>query len=195
ALEPRAPGRSRAPRRALHDSRGERAAARAARRGDPGGRGARAGGAPSGGRARRLRACRRRSVRERAPPRAPRTAALARGGDPGRARAAAHAGALRRSGEPGRARAAHPHAGPRPDRRPPRGRVGARRPGAGDAVGPPAHMTCGARLAAVVPLVALGALACREPERTTTIELWAMGREGEVVREMTPDFERRHPGV
>jgi multiple sugar transport system substrate-binding protein len=56
-------------------------------------------------------------------------------------------------------------------------------------------MTCGARLAAVVPLVALGALACREPERATTIELWAMGREGEVVREMTPDFERRHPGV
>ncbi|MGH7803737.1 MAG: extracellular solute-binding protein, partial [Candidatus Binatia bacterium] len=29
----------------------------------------------------------------------------------------------------------------------------------------------------------------------TTIELWALGREGEVVREMVPAFERDHPGL
>jgi multiple sugar transport system substrate-binding protein len=28
-----------------------------------------------------------------------------------------------------------------------------------------------------------------------TIEFWAMGREGEVVQELIPDFEREHPGI
>jgi multiple sugar transport system substrate-binding protein len=29
----------------------------------------------------------------------------------------------------------------------------------------------------------------------STIELWAMGREGEVVAQLLPEFERRHPGL
>src|SRR5690606_16802362 len=29
----------------------------------------------------------------------------------------------------------------------------------------------------------------------TVLELWAMGREGEVVAELLPGFERTHPGV
>src|ERR1044072_741119 len=48
---------------------------------------------------------------------------------------------------------------------------------------------------------ALSALVCapagpwrRAPE-ASVVELWALGREGEVVRGMAPDFERRHPGV
>ena len=32
-------------------------------------------------------------------------------------------------------------------------------------------------------------------DQVRPIELWAMGREGEVVREMVPDFERQHPGL
>ena len=28
-----------------------------------------------------------------------------------------------------------------------------------------------------------------------TIEFWAMGREGEVVQELMPEFERAHPGI
>ena len=39
-------------------------------------------------------------------------------------------------------------------------------------------------------------VACRrDPGRSTTVELWAMGREGEAVAEVLPEFERRHPGV
>ena len=41
-------------------------------------------------------------------------------------------------------------------------------------------------------VVALGA--CGEPT-TTTVRLWAMGREGELVAQMMPEFERTHPGV
>jgi multiple sugar transport system substrate-binding protein len=33
----------------------------------------------------------------------------------------------------------------------------------------------------------------REPR--TELQFWAMGREGEVVRQLLPEFERRHPGV
>jgi multiple sugar transport system substrate-binding protein len=29
----------------------------------------------------------------------------------------------------------------------------------------------------------------------TTVEFWALGREGELVRELVPDFERRHPDL
>jgi multiple sugar transport system substrate-binding protein len=32
-------------------------------------------------------------------------------------------------------------------------------------------------------------------DRATVLELWAMGREGEVVRQLLPGFEQRHPGV
>ncbi len=32
-------------------------------------------------------------------------------------------------------------------------------------------------------------------QETETIEFWAMGREGEVVQELIPGFERQHPGI
>jgi multiple sugar transport system substrate-binding protein len=39
-------------------------------------------------------------------------------------------------------------------------------------------------------------LACAEHRDTRTIiEFWGLGREGEVVAEMIPDFERRNPGI
>ncbi|HEX7880090.1 MAG TPA: sugar ABC transporter substrate-binding protein [Candidatus Eisenbacteria bacterium] len=34
-----------------------------------------------------------------------------------------------------------------------------------------------------------------KPDRTVTLRFWGMGREGEVVSELVPEFERRHPGV
>jgi len=33
------------------------------------------------------------------------------------------------------------------------------------------------------------------PTNTVTIEFWGLGREGEVVAEMIPEFERRNPGI
>jgi multiple sugar transport system substrate-binding protein len=40
------------------------------------------------------------------------------------------------------------------------------------------------------------ALGCRaEPSATTVVEFWALGREGEVVQRLVPDFEQRHPGI
>src|SRR5213078_825273 len=40
------------------------------------------------------------------------------------------------------------------------------------------------------------ALGCRGDARGgVVIELWAMGREGEVVAQLMPGFERRHPGL
>ena len=46
-------------------------------------------------------------------------------------------------------------------------------------------------------LVVAWALAgCQEPSGApTVVQFWAMGREGEVVRQLIPDFERSHPGV
>ena len=34
----------------------------------------------------------------------------------------------------------------------------------------------------------------KEPKEIV-LELWAMGREGEVVTELMPEFERMHPGI
>jgi len=31
--------------------------------------------------------------------------------------------------------------------------------------------------------------------KSTDIEFWAFGREGEVLQALMPDFEREHPGV
>ncbi len=46
----------------------------------------------------------------------------------------------------------------------------------------------------VVIACALGG--CREsPDGPTTVRFWAMGREGEVVRQLIPEFERTHPNV
>ena len=51
---------------------------------------------------------------------------------------------------------------------------------------------------AVAALVALAAVAaaCRDGGGgTVTLRLWAMGREGEDVRQLIPEFERLHPGI
>ena len=48
-------------------------------------------------------------------------------------------------------------------------------------------------LAAGVALAAL--LASCDAEPLPTLELWASGREGEVVSELMPEFEARHPGL
>ena len=37
--------------------------------------------------------------------------------------------------------------------------------------------------------------ACARAPEPTVIRFWAMGREGEVVRELLPQFEREHPGL
>src|SRR5258706_9498818 len=51
----------------------------------------------------------------------------------------------------------------------------------------------GRRLAVVVlPLVVA---ACRAAPAGDVVEFWAMGREGEVVQQLVPEFERRTPGV
>ena len=42
---------------------------------------------------------------------------------------------------------------------------------------------------------AVGAGCARRGDAETVVELWAMGREGEVVAELVPAFERRTPGV
>jgi multiple sugar transport system substrate-binding protein len=47
-------------------------------------------------------------------------------------------------------------------------------------------------LSAIVASLAGG---CRPRQPGDVVELWALGREGEVVQGMVPDFERRHPGV
>jgi multiple sugar transport system substrate-binding protein len=53
---------------------------------------------------------------------------------------------------------------------------------------------------AALGVLALFALsACGRPAATATpditIRLWAIGREGEVVRQLLPEFERTHPGI
>jgi multiple sugar transport system substrate-binding protein len=42
-------------------------------------------------------------------------------------------------------------------------------------------------------LILLGA--CGRNEEKTVLEFWAMGREGEVVQSLMPEFERRHPEI
>ena len=47
-----------------------------------------------------------------------------------------------------------------------------------------------------VVLLALGLPGCDSTaDRAVTVEFWAMGQEGERVRELLPEFERRHPGI
>jgi multiple sugar transport system substrate-binding protein len=47
-------------------------------------------------------------------------------------------------------------------------------------------------LAALVMALFAG---CRGADSATILEFWAMGREGEVVQQLVPEFERRTPGV
>lgn len=50
------------------------------------------------------------------------------------------------------------------------------------------------RLAVLALVLALAG--CSRPEPgTVTLELWGLGREGEVVAELIPEFERRNPGI
>ncbi|MCC6766869.1 MAG: sugar ABC transporter substrate-binding protein [Deltaproteobacteria bacterium] len=45
-------------------------------------------------------------------------------------------------------------------------------------------------------IVAAGVIAgCRRGGDADVLEFWAMGREGEVVQRLVPEFERRHPGA
>jgi multiple sugar transport system substrate-binding protein len=45
-------------------------------------------------------------------------------------------------------------------------------------------------------VVLLGLPGCgSQPSNVVTIEFWGMGREGEVVAELVPEFERRNPGI
>lgn len=45
-------------------------------------------------------------------------------------------------------------------------------------------------------LITLALLGCAQPrDQATVIDFWAMGREGEIVQQLIPEFERRHPGL
>ena len=59
--------------------------------------------------------------------------------------------------------------------------------------------SCRTRLsrAAVLTLIALSVAAgcLASPSRETVLRFWAMGREGEVVAALLPEFERTHPGI
>ncbi len=50
-----------------------------------------------------------------------------------------------------------------------------------------------AHLASLLILLALAS--CRTTSAADVVEFWAMGREGEVVQQLLPEFERRTPGV
>lgn len=55
----------------------------------------------------------------------------------------------------------------------------------------------GVRGALACGLLLLLAAACErgQADTRTTVRFWAFGREGEVVRELVPEFERRHPDI
>ena len=48
--------------------------------------------------------------------------------------------------------------------------------------------------ALLIPL-AVGLAGCGDGGDEVVLRFWAMGREGEVVRELVPDFEREYPGI
>ncbi|HSN88980.1 MAG TPA: sugar ABC transporter substrate-binding protein [Thermoanaerobaculia bacterium] len=54
-------------------------------------------------------------------------------------------------------------------------------------------MDCGLRVLAVLILALAGC--ARQQAGTITLEFWGLGREGEVVAELLPEFERQNPGV
>lgn len=50
-------------------------------------------------------------------------------------------------------------------------------------------------LLACLALASAGCRDARDDDRPVTVEFWAMGREGELVKQLVPEFERRTPGV
>lgn len=56
-------------------------------------------------------------------------------------------------------------------------------------------MRAAARLLATAAAVFLSACGEGDGAEVTTIRFWAMGREGEVVEQLVPEFERRNPGI
>ncbi len=57
-----------------------------------------------------------------------------------------------------------------------------------------AAVACRVALWSLVALPAL-VVGCRPGADLNVLEFWAMGREGEVVQQLVPEFERRNPGV
>jgi multiple sugar transport system substrate-binding protein len=51
------------------------------------------------------------------------------------------------------------------------------------------------RATALALIVAFCLTACKPADSAVVLEFWALGREGELVSKLLPDFERRHPGV
>src|SRR5262249_16487608 len=58
-----------------------------------------------------------------------------------------------------------------------------------------AHAPWMGRVASVAALLVTAACRSTTPPGITEVQLWAMGREGEVVERMLPAFEREHPDV
>jgi multiple sugar transport system substrate-binding protein len=54
---------------------------------------------------------------------------------------------------------------------------------------------CARRSVAALAAVAAGLAACGAAGDVTTLRMWALGREGELVGELARDFEREHPGI
>ena len=52
-----------------------------------------------------------------------------------------------------------------------------------------------ARLASLLVLAALWGCGSQADDDVVTIRFWGMGREGEVVGELVPEFERQNPGI
>jgi multiple sugar transport system substrate-binding protein len=53
-----------------------------------------------------------------------------------------------------------------------------------------------ASVRAMAPVCALAVMACsRTGSSDSTVRFWALGREGEVVQSLVPEFERRNPGI
>jgi multiple sugar transport system substrate-binding protein len=56
-------------------------------------------------------------------------------------------------------------------------------------------MTKRARAVFGLSLCVAAWMACRSRQGESVVRLWALGREGEVVQRLVPEFERAHPGV
>jgi multiple sugar transport system substrate-binding protein len=67
----------------------------------------------------------------------------------------------------------------------------------GPALRPPALTAASSGLLAALAVAGCVSAGCRggADARTQTVKFWGLGREGEVVRELVPDFERAHPDI